>query len=265
MSLKYINNNGEEVIIAGRGLSGKDGNDGVPTGVILQYQGDEIPEGFEEVEISGLNQPIVLYENLNGTQESTITLTNSLANYEFIDIEFKTTRIADGLAYNYFFTERVYNPNGKYMQGHIHCTGNNDKIHDMIKELYFNKNIITVTANYYELRAGNNFSVRNTSDYLAITKIVGSPMQATEGSLINFSIWDISYQAEEGMTFEEWVNSEYNVDGWEIYTPSSGYITNSDIIDGRTLYVYAANGVEGYATNTDIIVPDYAYSCYQEK
>ena len=53
MSLKYINNNGEEIVIAGRGLAGKnglDGNDNVPTGIILQYEGEEIPEGFEEVE-----------------------------------------------------------------------------------------------------------------------------------------------------------------------------------------------------------------------
>lgn len=53
MSLKYINNNGEEVVIAGRGLAGKnglDGNDNVPTGIILQYEGEEIPEGFEEIE-----------------------------------------------------------------------------------------------------------------------------------------------------------------------------------------------------------------------
>lgn len=53
MSLKYINNNGEEVVIAGKGLAGKnglDGNDNVPTGIILQYEGEEIPEGFEEIE-----------------------------------------------------------------------------------------------------------------------------------------------------------------------------------------------------------------------
>ena len=253
MSLKYINNNGEEVIIAGRGISGKDGNDGVPTGVILQYQGDEIPEGFEEVEISGLNQPIVLYKNLNGTQESTITLTNSLANYEFIDIEFKTTRIADGLAYNYFFTERVYNPNGKYVQGHIHCTGNNDKMHDMIKELYFNENIITVTANYYELRVGNNFSVRNTSDYLAITKIVGSPVQAeAEGSLITFTIDSTTYQAEEGMTWRQWVNSEYPEN-------STGDWAGCYIDSNNTIKSSGAPGSYLNVSLNDIIIANNAY------
>jgi hypothetical protein len=31
-------------------------------------------------------------------------------------------------------------------------------------------------------------------------------------NLISFTIDGVSYQAEEGMTWEDWVNSEYNVD-----------------------------------------------------
>lgn len=68
MSLKYINNNGEEVVIAGRGLSGKDGldgNDNVPAGIILQYEGEEIPEGFEEIE--NPNEEVEIITNSNGT------------------------------------------------------------------------------------------------------------------------------------------------------------------------------------------------------
>ena len=46
MGLKYINQNGEEVIIAGKGLNGKDG--GVETGSVIGWTGKEIPEGYEE-------------------------------------------------------------------------------------------------------------------------------------------------------------------------------------------------------------------------
>lgn len=37
------------------------------------------------------------------------------------------------------------------------------------------------------------------------------------GNLITFTIEGTEYQAEEGMTWEEWVDSEYNVIGAFIY------------------------------------------------
>lgn len=56
MSLKYINNNGEEVIIAGKGTKGQDGlkgenGEGISVGTVIGFDGDEIPEGYEEIEI----------------------------------------------------------------------------------------------------------------------------------------------------------------------------------------------------------------------
>lgn len=41
---------------------------------------------------------------------------------------------------------------------------------------------------------------------------------------ISFSIEDSQFQAEEGMTWEEWVNSEYNSDGACIYNEGSDTI-----------------------------------------
>lgn len=53
MGLKYINQNGEEVIIAEKGKNGKDGKDGgVSTGSVIGWTGEEIPEGYEEVDSS---------------------------------------------------------------------------------------------------------------------------------------------------------------------------------------------------------------------
>lgn len=40
--------------------------------------------------------------------------------------------------------------------------------------------------------------------------------------LISFTIEDVPYQAIEGMTWEEWVNSKYNTDGYYIY-PDTNY------------------------------------------
>jgi hypothetical protein len=85
--------------------------------------------------------------------------------------------------------------------------------------------------------------------------------------MISFSMYGITYQAEEGMTFGEWVASEYNTDGWEIYTPSSGYITNDTIKSGVTLYLYSASDYygSGYTNASHLIIANYSYSCYQEK
>lgn len=86
-------------------------------------------------------------------------------------------------------------------------------------------------------------------------------------TMISFSMYGITYQAEEGMTFGEWVASEYNTDGWEIYTPSSGYITNDTLKSGVTLYLYSASAYygAGYTKDSHLIIADYSYSCYQEK
>ena len=39
--------------------------------------------------------------------------------------------------------------------------------------------------------------------------------------MINFSIEDFKFQAEEGMTWREWVNSEYNTDGACVYNETA--------------------------------------------
>lgn len=50
----------------------------------------------------------------------------------------------------------------------------------------------------------------------AISNMVSAFTSMKPIKLITFSTKDGSYQAEEGMTWEQWVNSEYNVDGWYV-------------------------------------------------
>lgn len=52
----------------------------------------------------------------------------------------------------------------------------------------------------------------------AIAKLQG------EVVMINFSIEDFKFQAEEGMTWREWVNSEYNTDGACVYNVTADTI-----------------------------------------
>ena len=67
--------------------------------------------------------------------------------------------------------------------------------------------------------------------------------QSPEGNLITFTIFDTEYQAEEGMTWGEWVNSEYNTDNYYIdgrRVTRAGY---TYIMDITTSHIILDNGV----------------------
>ena len=73
------------------------------------------------------------------------------------------------------------------------------------------------------------------------------------GSLITFTIDGVQYQAEEGMTWEEWVNSEFNI--------SSNYYAEENKIryelgGGPTYVEY--NG--GFVLTTEVIINQARYS-----
>jgi hypothetical protein len=70
-----------------------------------------------------------------------------------------------------------------------------------------------------------------------------------ESNLITFTIDGSEYQAEEGMTWADWVNSEYNTDGYyigdydNIYSKDNlfvlEFIHSSDIILDGKMYIIA--------------------------
>lgn len=71
-----------------------------------------------------------------------------------------------------------------------------------------------------------------------------------EVSLISFTIESTSYQAEEGMTWGEWCNSEYNTDGY--------YIDDDDSISNQSVSAWI--GTSGnYVFSQDIIIEGYNY------
>lgn len=70
--------------------------------------------------------------------------------------------------------------------------------------------------------------------------------------IINFIIGGTSYQAEEGMTWNEWVFSEYN--DINEYTTSESYIVSN----GTNSAICLEDGT--FVTLEDIIIKDYSYS-----
>lgn len=89
-------------------------------------------------------------------------------------------------------------------------------------------------------------------------ELYGKPKTVT---LISFTIDGTSYQAEEGMTQEEWVASDYNTAGYlymtnhmdalrTVCTPGSTYA------DGRHISIT----YERSDTGAPVIISDYAYT-----
>ena len=64
---------------------------------------------------------------------------------------------------------------------------------------------------------------------------------------------DISYQAEDGMTWGEWVDSEYNTDGAIVKT------NNGSIVEYNTYYPVFSHET-GFVSATDEIVPNIVYT-----
>ena len=69
-------------------------------------------------------------------------------------------------------------------------------------------------------------------------------------SLISFTISGTSYQAKEGMTWGEWVESEYNTGGWSV-CPWAG----NNIYDGSENFIYYS----GFVLVSDEIVANHDY------
>jgi hypothetical protein len=68
------------------------------------------------------------------------------------------------------------------------------------------------------------------------------------GNLITFTVDGTSYQAEDGMTWGEWIDSDYNPGGFTVY--------NNDIVRGVMVVVN-----QGYnkVTTSDSIIANYSY------
>lgn len=67
-------------------------------------------------------------------------------------------------------------------------------------------------------------------------------------SLINFTIEGTSYQAEEGMTWSEWCNSDYNTGGYRISTNNIVSSSGSGVTDSSNVAVYYTDKIVANAT-----------------
>lgn len=76
-------------------------------------------------------------------------------------------------------------------------------------------------TNYNTYSQSNYFIIPNMSYCISENEMHYTP--ELSNTMISFVVRavhgseNVTYQAEEGMTWGEWVNTPYNTDGWEVY------------------------------------------------
>jgi hypothetical protein len=210
MSLKYINNNGEEVIIAGKGTKGQDGlkgenGEGISVGTVIGFDGDEIPEGYEEIEIINQGEEIYstneekigtwidgrpIYRKVMHLPIPATTTDGTLVYKDYVISE----NIKDVISLRGFAegdTYKIYYPFWSTTTGHITRAqiGTEQKQLQMLNyAVAMSNKLATIIVDY--------------------TKAIDNP------ELITFSVYGKTYQAEKGMTFKQWVDSPYSLEEW---------------------------------------------------
>lgn len=110
----------------------------------------------------------------------------------------------------------------------------------------------TLTAKLTENNIGNfyRYTGTATSDYAA-----GVIYQVTQKAvtLIDFTINGTSYQAEQGMTWQEWCDSKYNTSSPPYYINTNGNVTSVQLGGGGGSSVTTDTGHYNSVKSTDVI------------
>ncbi len=126
-------------------------------------------------------------------------------------------------------------------------TGGTDVKHTSLIS-WFTSNATQIIEPEYTLRIDGV----EVTDYENVI-INGVSYKCKGKTLISFTVAGTSYQAEEGMTWAEWIASSYNTGGL--------YLDNSNSVSGNTLGLVSTDG-NSSEKGTDVIVADYAYTYY---
>ena len=110
---------------------------------------------------------VVLYDNPSTGYRDSVTLSDSLANYREITIDFHALG-------NLTSSTRVYNPNGKFVPLFTVSVGSNKKVYINSKSVTLSGNRITTTKDTHGWVTGGAVDgVTSQGDTVAITRVVG--------------------------------------------------------------------------------------------
>jgi hypothetical protein len=142
------------------------------------------------------------------------------------DDEFTLTGATSGTAGTYNFTNQLPNYNASSRTNAIYtgaqiCNKNNGVTSASVSQIW------NFTNTFYNLNVNQDaFKGASFKGKVRITDV-----SCTKGEPISFSIGSSSFNAMENMTWQEWVNSPYNTDGYKImnnkiYTSDESYYIN---------------------------------------
>lgn len=149
--------------------------DTLPVGTEVDFDGDSVPSGWEEV--SG--NTLVAYTLFNSTsgERGTVTLSDSSANYDYIEIFYANNSGVNGSSV------KVYNPNGKNVvlmtiQAYLDGTTAVKEIRNNLRTISGNTiSNIADRSGFVELRgttvSGNVVTNNDVSTGLRILRVVG--------------------------------------------------------------------------------------------
>ena len=107
----------------------------------------------------------------------------------------------------------------------------------------------------YEVRGGkftlNITGGTDTTNTSLIQWFIDNNATFEKPTLISFTIAGTSYQAEEGMTWEEWISSSYNTGGL--------VLDSGNGVSGGTLGMVCPDGSSVSEKGANVIIADYAY------
>lgn len=188
--------------IAGHSIDSKIG-DTLPVGAIIDYDGTEVPANWELVEGEeqlGVNTILL---KISDTQAEKYKKLKSAVDVESLDTETGKFTILAPILYEYYYdymyyylelipttydsTLQLWGFTPRYSTGSRYCTGGTIRANDQ-----------TQTVDYEQV-----------FDFESAVTLDDIPNQEIE-----FNIGDTIYRASRGMSWEEWLNSDYNINGF---------------------------------------------------
>ena len=110
---------------------------------------------------------------------------------------------------------------------------------------------------YVEYQRGSTWADGPFNVKIADFKLNYSTVDS-DARIINFTIDGVSYQAKEGMNFQEWINSNYNIDGYfesgYVYSPSYRSVKYGDV-DVTYLSIVQENANYTISTGKPVPIP----------
>ena len=204
-----------------------------------------------------------IFSNASGS-EGDITLSASLANYAYIDIEYFNTE-------NIYNTTRVYNPNGKLIGLETIFDNPTTSRHYMISIVYsLSGTSMTVQTTSLQSRLTNNAAVVVGSGTIKVSKVTGYKQNSAPIVIPTYYVHSITVYNNNSLsnataravltitnsnsapftltTLTTWLSDKgYTTTANGIYSASGAYYFNSASL--------AVMGVRAYQSRTELVVP----------